>query len=257
VVTITVQPVNDAPTANDDAVTTEQATAVTIPVLFNDNDIEGDALAVTSTTPASSGDVTINPDGTVTYTPNTGFFGIDSFSYTIDDGHGSTATASVTITVIQVISSCDLYPIALHADTLAGAQPGDILTDILNGEQAGNFGWLTWTGSNSTPNLIASLTPPGNSDTYINPHNSSDHTVSVGDWVEGKPGVSNAKGVRDALDVLTMMDIVVPVWDVTQGNGAHAEYHITAFATVHILGYHLPGQDKLSAQFLGYTPCSQ
>jgi hypothetical protein len=131
----------------------------------------------------------------------------------------------------------------------------DILNDILNGEQAGNFGWLTWTGNTSTPTLIDSLTMPGDSHTYINPHDAADNFLSVGDWVEGKPGVSNAKGVLDALDMLSYVEIQVPIWDVSQGNGANTIYHITGFATIRILDYDLPGHDQITAEFIGFADC--
>jgi len=49
--------------------------------------------------------------------------------------------------------------------SLTGHQPGDTIADIFNGAQRGNFGWLTWAGGNGVPALIASLTPPGNSNT--------------------------------------------------------------------------------------------
>ena len=87
-------------------------------------------------------------------------------STTVNDGNGGLDTATVTIDVKPVAASCTLYPIALHEDTLIGAEPGDILPDILNGTQPGNFGWLTWTGDNNVPTLVASLTSPGNSHTY-------------------------------------------------------------------------------------------
>jgi hypothetical protein len=143
----------------------------------------------------------------------------------------------------------------LHEGLLANAQPGDILNDILNGEQAGNFGWLTWSGNTNTPTLINSLTLPGDSDSYINPNDASDNILSVGDWVEGKPGVSNAAGVRNALDMLSYVEITVPVWDVAQGSGANTSYHITGFATIRILDYDLPGQDQITAEFVGFASC--
>jgi sorbitol-specific phosphotransferase system component IIBC len=255
-VTITVEPVNDAPVAVDDSATTNQGTAVTIDVLANDSDLDGDTLSISSVSTPSNGSVVTNPDNTVTYTPIPSFFGVDTFTYTISDGNGGSDGATVTINVLPVTAACDLYPIALNQDTLAGAQVGDILDDILNGNQPGNFGWLTWNGNNSVSALIASLTPPGNSHIYENPNDPNDHIVSIGDWVEGKPGVSNAKGVRDALDMLMGMEIVVPVWDITQGNGANAEYRISGFAIVRLLDYHLPGQDRMTAEFLGYASCS-
>jgi hypothetical protein len=256
-VTITVEPVNDNPVAADDSASTDEETAVTIAVLANDSDIEGHALSIISISNPPNGNVLLNGNGTITYTPDDNFVGMDSFTYTVSDGHGGSDTAAVTITVLPVAAACNLYPIALHQSALVGANPGDILDDIMNGEQPGNFGWLTWNGSNSTPSLIASLTPPGNSHLYTNPYNSSDHIVSIGDWVQGKPGVSNASGVRNALDNLinTEIEIVVPIWDVTQGNGANAKYHVTGFAIVRLLDYDLPGQDNITAQFMGYTTC--
>ncbi len=255
-VAVTVTPVNDNPIAVNDTATTLENTPVTIAVLSNDSDVDGDALTVVSVAQPGSGSVIINPDNTVTYTPDAGFSGTDSFSYDIADGQEGTDTASVTVNVTPTAAPCDLYPIALHEDTLDGVEVGDLLEDIMNGENSGNFGWLTWTGDNGVPSLIASLTPPGNSHTYINPNNPNDHVVSVGDWVEGKPGVSNAKGIRDALNHLKTIDIVVPVWDEVQGNGANVVYRVSAFAIVRLVDYQLPKQDRISAIFLGYASCN-
>lgn len=170
------------------------------------------------------------------------------------DEAGNVAITSTTVTVLQS-ETCDLYPIALHTSTLAGASPGSTLSNIYNGSNPGNFGWLTWTGSNSVPSLAASLTPPGNSHTYINPYDANDHLVSVGDWVEGKPGVSNSSQVRNALNLLIGQDIVVPVWDAVEGSGSNTNYHVTAFATVQLISYHLPGQNRITATFVGYATC--
>ncbi|MCI0575506.1 MAG: tandem-95 repeat protein [Chloroflexi bacterium] len=254
-VTVTVNPVNDDPLAAGDSAATTQDTAVTIPVLANDSDVDGDPLAVTAVTQPLSGAVATNPDGALTYTPQPGFIGLDTFTYTVEDGQGGSDTATVTVTVTPAAGACELYPIALQAGLLAGANPGDVLADILNGEGPGNFGWLTWTGDNSVSALVASLVPPGNSHTYLNPNDPGDHLVSLDDWVEGKPGLSNAQPVRDALDALILREIIVPVWDVTQGAGANATYHVVAFARVRLLSYHLPGQDRITVQFLGYTTC--
>ena len=90
---------------------------------------------------------------------------------------------------------------------------------------------------------------------YINPNDPNDHIVSIGDWIEGKPGVSNAKKVRDALSELTSIDIVVPVWDATQGNGANTIYRVSGFATVRVLNFELPGQDQITVQYLGGALC--
>jgi hypothetical protein len=58
---------------------------VNINVVANDFDMEGDALTVTSNTQPANGTLVNNGDGTFTYTPNTGFTGVDTFTYTICD----------------------------------------------------------------------------------------------------------------------------------------------------------------------------
>jgi hypothetical protein len=95
-VTVTVS--DPAPLAQDDVARTTPGTAVTIPVLANDSDAGGDALRITSAT-AGHGTVTINPDGTLTYTPAAGYAGTDSILYAITNGQGGTASAHVAMTV--------------------------------------------------------------------------------------------------------------------------------------------------------------
>ncbi|KAA9012094.1 DUF4347 domain-containing protein [Sphingobium limneticum] len=98
---ITVIPVNDAPVAVNDSATTAEDTLVTIPVLANDSDPDGDPLTVTAAT-ALHGTVTINANGTLTYRPNANYNGTDTISYTISDGQGGTANATVAVTITPV-----------------------------------------------------------------------------------------------------------------------------------------------------------
>ena len=90
---------NTAPNAVDDSVTTPQGVPVTIVILGNDTDPEGDSLAVTVVGSPSNGSVSLGADSSVTYTPDAEFSGVDTFVYTIVDTHGHTDTATVTITV--------------------------------------------------------------------------------------------------------------------------------------------------------------
>lgn len=99
-VTVTVERTpNSPPNAVDDSATTQENTAVTINVVGNDSDPNGDSLTVTNVTQPANGTTTNNGDGTVTYTPKNGFTGTDTFQYTISDGRGGTDTATVTVMV--------------------------------------------------------------------------------------------------------------------------------------------------------------
>ena len=79
----------------------EDSGANTIGVLANDTDANGDTLTITAVTQGAHGSV-VNNGTSVSYTPNPNFFGSDSFTYTIDDGHGATDTATVNVTVLNV-----------------------------------------------------------------------------------------------------------------------------------------------------------
>ncbi|WP_020558281.1 Ig-like domain-containing protein [Thiofilum flexile] len=95
------QPKNNAPAAVNDARTTPLNTPVSINVLGNDSDPDGDALTITnfSTTSANGGSVSKDAAGNLVYTPKNGFTGVDTFTYTVSDGKGGTATATATVTV--------------------------------------------------------------------------------------------------------------------------------------------------------------
>jgi VCBS repeat-containing protein len=108
-VTITVNPVNDAPIANDDTATTTVDTPVDIDVLANDTDVDGDVLTVNSfdATSVSGGTVSCDTAATTptpqcTYTPPAGFTGTDTFTYDATDGIDVSNRATVTITVQDV-----------------------------------------------------------------------------------------------------------------------------------------------------------
>jgi VCBS repeat-containing protein len=89
-VMLSVQPVNDGPVAGDDSATTIEDTPVTIAVLANDTDVDGDTLSVKpgGLVQGSRGIATLNPEGTITYTPNADDNGTDAFWYTVSDGNG-------------------------------------------------------------------------------------------------------------------------------------------------------------------------
>ncbi|NNN64155.1 tandem-95 repeat protein, partial [Vibrio sp. 2-1(7)] len=100
-VNVDVTPVNDAPVANDDAATTQEDTAVTIDILPNDTDIDGDTLRIDSASvPSDQGTVEI-VDGKLVFTPAENFHGDAEITYTITDG-SLTDQATVNVTVNAV-----------------------------------------------------------------------------------------------------------------------------------------------------------
>ena len=122
---ITINPVNDPPVAVDDSAATDEDTAVTIDVLANDSDVEGDALTVDSVTQGSNGTVTNN--GTdVVYTPDADYCGDDSFTYTVSDGNGGSDTAMVSVTVTCVNDA----PVA-NDDSAATDEDTAVTIDVL------------------------------------------------------------------------------------------------------------------------------
>lgn len=100
---------NNAPVANDDTATTSEDTAVTVAVLANDSDPDGDPLTL-SVVSVSNGSAVVDNNGTPTnpsddrirYTPNANFFGTGVVVYQISDGKGGTDTANLTVTVNSV-----------------------------------------------------------------------------------------------------------------------------------------------------------
>ncbi len=89
-VTVTIGSMNHPPVAVDDYDTTSIDEPITINILGNDSDPDGDNITPTILTQPEHGTVILNEDGTVQYTPAAGFFGIDNFTYMIcDDGQPS------------------------------------------------------------------------------------------------------------------------------------------------------------------------
>ena len=100
--TITVTPVNDPPVAVADAYTVLGQTLVVpaaLGVLHNDTDVDGDTLSASVLSGPSGGALQLGADGAFTYTANPGTTA-DTFTYTVSDGHGGTATGTVTLSIV-------------------------------------------------------------------------------------------------------------------------------------------------------------
>ena len=110
-VAIAVSPVQDTPVASIDALLTAEDTPLTINVvdelLANDSDVDGDTLSLAAYTEPAHGLLTDNGDGSLTYSPQGDYNGIDGFTYTVDDGNGNRGTVAVTIVVEPVLDGLD------------------------------------------------------------------------------------------------------------------------------------------------------
>lgn len=100
-VTLTITAVNDAPVAVDDTASVTEDGSVTVTVLTNDSDVDGDVLTVTMAS-TENGSVAVNNGTTVTYTPVANVNGEATFTYTISDGFGGTDTATVTVVIVAI-----------------------------------------------------------------------------------------------------------------------------------------------------------
>jgi hypothetical protein len=155
-VTVIVTHVNHPPTALDDAAMTRADRTIKIHVLANDSDPDGDKLSIASITTAAHGGVAIDSTSkTLRYIPNGNFNGPDHFTYTVTDGHGGSATASVSVTVTPVndrptamqltATTAEETPVSIG---LAGTDPeGDALTFAAGQPQHGSL-------TGTAPNLV-------------------------------------------------------------------------------------------------------
>ncbi|EIZ1899569.1 tandem-95 repeat protein [Vibrio parahaemolyticus] len=121
-------PINDAPNAENDVITTEEDTAVTIDALVNDSDVEGDALSIQSASvPSEQGSVDI-VDGKLVFTPAENFNGEATITYIVTDGD-LTDEAKVTVTVTPVNDS----PVAVD-DTTSIQEDTAVTIDVLTND---------------------------------------------------------------------------------------------------------------------------
>ena len=129
-VTITVNPVNDAPVATGDEYAIDEDAVMTIDaaagVLANDTDGDGDPLTATLVSGPANGTLTLNADGSFTYTPTANFNGSDSFTYSVSDGTSSSeATVTLTVNPLNDIPEAVNDEFSTDEDTeLVTAAPG-------------------------------------------------------------------------------------------------------------------------------------
>ncbi|WP_353932490.1 tandem-95 repeat protein [Okeanomitos corallinicola TIOX110] len=132
VVNITVQPVNDVPVAVNDNSRTNENESVDISVLDNDIEIETDIndLNITVENAPRNGTFSINSNGTITYTPNNNFNGLDSFTYTIEDENGAVSNVARVEVIVDPIND---IPVAV--DDVGTTEIGSsLILDVLSND---------------------------------------------------------------------------------------------------------------------------
>jgi VCBS repeat-containing protein len=155
-VTITVTPVSDPPAATNDAYSTAEDTPLTVAapgVLGNDTDPDSSTLTAALVTGPGHGTLTLNADGSFTYTPAANFNGTDTFTYRASDGSLTSDPATVTITVTPVNDS---PTVAVAAGGTCGSNDRSGTINLTVGDVDG--GTLTLSAASSNPALV----PNGN-----------------------------------------------------------------------------------------------
>ncbi len=179
-------PNTEKPLAKDDAAVTEKDNAVLISVLANDNQPEGETLEVTAVSNPAHGTALINGDDTITYTPDSGFTGSDSFTYTVKSPSRGTATANVYVTVNEAVS-CDRDPWQLPPNVQALAR-----------DDAGNI-FAVGTFQNSITLGSETLTAPaGMPALYIAKYTATGTLLWTRKAVAGEYGTIEVKAAVDA-----------------------------------------------------------
>lgn len=148
--------VQNAPIARADAFSTDGDTPLAIVtaagVLANDRDADGDALTAALMAGPAHGTLTLNSNGSFTYTPDTGYSGVDSFSYKASDGSLESEVATVGL----VVTAPNRSPVG-QADAFEVKEDASVLLDVLKNDYDPDGDALTIALSGARSNLGASL----------------------------------------------------------------------------------------------------
>jgi Flp pilus assembly protein TadG len=172
----------------------------------------------------------------VTQLPSTYFLGV------IGQGKWTVQTTATALTGNLGPGAGSLLPIGVNPPTSTGGGPVTLTSETSYGP--GNFGWLSWTGSNQTNVLADSICAPDNS------------ALSLPTPVPGDPGVKNASDVRSCLNKWIGSVIYVPVFDTCSPcNGNGATFHVIGYTAFFLESYTTKGGaiNTLSGYFVTYT----
>jgi hypothetical protein len=184
--------------------------------------------------------------------------------------------------ILLPIALCGFGPDTAECEQANGtnAKPFESMENIVltDGKVGpGNFGWLSWTGSDSAPTLRDSLcspdNPPFSLDGLLDDPGDWKHRDETGTnpadgetWFPGGNGKMNSSGVRACLDywITTGTPVLIPIYDVTSdkvganNNGANnLAYHIVGIAAMVLTAVDQPAVDQISARFIDYYPLTE
>ncbi|HIF9076563.1 TPA: retention module-containing protein, partial [Photobacterium damselae] len=202
-VTVNVIPVNDAPVGED--VTAETPEDTTVTGQLTATDVDGDNLTFKPGSDPTNGQVTVNPDGSWEYVPNTDFNGEDSFTVVVDDGNGGTDTITVTVNVTPVNDA------PVGEDVTAETQEDTTVTGQLTATDVDGDNLTFKPGSDPTNGQVT-VNPDGSWEYVPNPdfNGEDSFTVVVDDGNGGS-------------DTITVTVNVTPVNDAPEGEDVSAE----------------------------------
>jgi len=151
---------------------------------------------------------------------------------------------------------CPIVPLTVQADAVTGLQTRAVISSSLSGTASDRVGWLTWAGDFSDTVLAHSLVLPGDSETYRNPDNPTDHTLAAGKWVQGRLPVLGGPATTALTDLRTSyVSVVVPVWDQASGIGARLRYHVSDFVWISFKTYNTANPPLLEVRYWGRATC--
>ncbi len=171
-VVLSITAVNDAPVAVNDSYTINSTATLNVGsaagVLANDTDIDTALSALTASlvSTVTHGTLTLNADGSFTYTPNTGFTGTDSFTYRVNDGSLNSGVATVSIAVTATVNT---PPIASN-DAFTGNEDTIISNNVLANDSDPD---------NHTPLSAALVAAPSSGSLSLNPNGTFTYTPTA------------------------------------------------------------------------------
>ena len=197
IVRIAVQKPNNPPVAQDNRATTKYSQPITIDVLSNDNDPDGEQLTVTIEAQPSNGSAVVNDNGTVTYTPNPDFSGIDRFTYTISDSRGGTDTAIVRV----VVGKPPNNPPVAKDDSVTTNYSQSIKINVLDNDSDPDGDQLT----------ITSATQPSNGSVVVNDQSTITYSPNRGFYGTDKftYTISDSRGGTSTTTVTVSVKVTI------------------------------------------------